>query len=107
MKDNPALPGGSSKSKPTWWNTLGCSATSAFFAFSGRARSHTAGRMQMVKSVLIRGQCPGERSLTGPVLLAELDPDEEHVALLEDLRKFGLLRRGTTFSTRAWLRCSA
>src|ERR1700682_5648252 len=31
MKGNPAVPGGSLTSKPTWSNTLGCSATSAFF----------------------------------------------------------------------------
>ena len=31
MKNNPAVPGGSLKSKPTWSNTSGCSATSAFF----------------------------------------------------------------------------
>ena len=31
MKNNPAVPGGSLKSKPTWSNTFGCSATSAFF----------------------------------------------------------------------------
>jgi uncharacterized protein YbcI len=31
MKSNPAVPGGSLMSKPTWSNTSGCSATSAFF----------------------------------------------------------------------------
>ena len=31
MKSNSALLGGSLKSKPTWSNTFGCSATSAFF----------------------------------------------------------------------------
>lgn len=31
MKNNPAVPGGSLTSKPTWSNTSGCSATSAFF----------------------------------------------------------------------------
>jgi hypothetical protein len=30
MKNNPAVPGGSLKSKPTWPNAFGCSATSAF-----------------------------------------------------------------------------
>jgi hypothetical protein len=30
MKNNPALPGGLLKSKPTWSNAFGCSATSAF-----------------------------------------------------------------------------
>ena len=33
MKSNPAVPGGSLTSKPTWWNTFGCSATSAFLWF--------------------------------------------------------------------------
>ena len=31
MKGDPAVPGGSLTSKPTWSNTSGCSATSAFF----------------------------------------------------------------------------
>ena len=31
MKSNPAVPRGSFESKPTWPNTFGCSATSAFF----------------------------------------------------------------------------
>ena len=31
MQGNPAVPGGSLTSKPTWSNALGCSATSAFF----------------------------------------------------------------------------
>jgi len=31
MKSNPAVPRGSLVSKPTWSNTFGCSATSAFF----------------------------------------------------------------------------
>ena len=31
MKSNPAVPGGSLVSKPTWWNTSGCSARSAVF----------------------------------------------------------------------------
>ena len=30
MKSSPVLPGGSLPSKPTWPNTIGCSATSAF-----------------------------------------------------------------------------
>ena len=36
-KVQPALAGGSLRSKPTWWNTSGCSTTSAFFvcAFNG------------------------------------------------------------------------
>jgi hypothetical protein len=32
MNGNPALPGGLLTSKPTWSNTSGCSATSAFFS---------------------------------------------------------------------------
>jgi hypothetical protein len=43
MKGNPAVPGDLLASKPTWSNTLGCSATSAFllwqhftFAAAGR-----------------------------------------------------------------------
>ena len=36
MESNPALPGGSLMSKPTWLNTSGCSATSAFFVLVGR-----------------------------------------------------------------------
>ena len=35
MEGNPDLPGGSLASKPTWWNTSGCSATSAFFVLAG------------------------------------------------------------------------
>jgi hypothetical protein len=35
MESNPAVPGGSSTSKPTWSNTSRCSATSAFFVFGG------------------------------------------------------------------------
>ena len=36
MKSNPVLPGGSLKSKPTWRNALGCSATSAFLILGDR-----------------------------------------------------------------------
>ena len=40
MKGNPALPGGLLKSKPTWSNALGCSATSAFFVlFNGKPKA--------------------------------------------------------------------
>jgi hypothetical protein len=38
MKSNPAAPGGQLTSKPTWSNTSGCSATSAFFVLVGRRR---------------------------------------------------------------------
>ena len=34
MKSNPVVPGGLSVSKPTWWDTFGCSATSAFLFFT-------------------------------------------------------------------------
>jgi hypothetical protein len=43
MKNNPTLPGGSSKSKPTWVNAFGCATTSAFFGFDGRKRFGTNG----------------------------------------------------------------
>ena len=36
MNSNPAVPGGSLTSKPTWSNTCGCSATSAFVVLAGR-----------------------------------------------------------------------
>jgi carbon storage regulator len=35
MKSNPVLPGGSLTSKPTWPDTFGYSAMSAFFVFCG------------------------------------------------------------------------
>jgi len=35
MESNPALPGGLLTGKPTWSNTSGCSATSAFFVLVG------------------------------------------------------------------------
>ena len=34
MKSNPAMPGGSLKSKPTWSNTCRYSTTSAFFSLA-------------------------------------------------------------------------
>ena len=37
MNSSPAVPGGSLRSKPTWSNTFGCSATSAFFMAIGDA----------------------------------------------------------------------
>jgi hypothetical protein len=41
MKNNPALPGGLLKSKPTWPKTFGCSATSAFLFLATRdVRNH-------------------------------------------------------------------
>jgi len=81
MKDSPALPGGPSKSKPTRLNILRCSASSAFFVCGGTGKSQAAERIQMVNSVARLAQ------------LAHLRSGEEHVALLVDLRRFGLLRR--------------
>ena len=46
MKGNPALPGGLLKSKPTWSNSFGCSATSAFF-FRGFGPSQPGGGTAM------------------------------------------------------------
>jgi hypothetical protein len=43
MKGNPAVPGGSLKGKPTWLNTLGCLATSAFFGLRRHGDVATAG----------------------------------------------------------------
>ena len=47
----------------------------------------------MVNSVSIMAQCPGESSLAIPVLLSDLGSGKEHVALLVNLPRFGLLRR--------------
>jgi len=47
----------------------------------------------MVKSASFKVQGPGESSLAIPVQLAHLGSGEEHVALLVDTRRFGLLRR--------------
>ena len=47
----------------------------------------------MVNSDSIMAQGPGESNLAIPIHLAQLGSDEEHVALLMDLRRFGLLRR--------------
>ena len=48
MKGNPAVPGGPLTSKPTWSNTSGCSATSAFFV--SVVRSQPAGTKLMCES---------------------------------------------------------
>ena len=45
MKGNPAVPGGSLKSKPTWSDTPGCSATSVFL-FSAEKRDAKGARPQ-------------------------------------------------------------
>jgi hypothetical protein len=47
----------------------------------------------MVNSASIMAQDPGENRLARLALLAHLGSGEEHVALLVDLRRFGLLRR--------------
>ena len=47
MKNNPALPGGLLKSKPTWSNTFGCSATSAFlFRWCGAVANQRGNPME-------------------------------------------------------------
>lgn len=50
LKGSPAVLGGSLMSKPTWWNTFGCSATSAFFIplvwHSGKEREALDGEHQ-------------------------------------------------------------
>ena len=47
MKDTPANPGGSLKSKPTWPNAFGSSATSAFFVLSEKKHTHGGKTMQL------------------------------------------------------------
>jgi hypothetical protein len=64
-----------------------------FFCFGGKSRLKAARRMPMVNSVPIMAQGPGQSRLTIPVLHFDLGSGEEHVALLVDLRRFGLLRR--------------
>jgi hypothetical protein len=54
MKGNPAVPGGSLTSKPTWLNTSGYSATSVFFALGGTlvaatSRAPVQGQVQMLR----------------------------------------------------------
>ena len=43
MKGSPAVPGGSSVSKPTWRNSYGCSATSAFFVAASIRKENSHG----------------------------------------------------------------
>src|SRR2546429_3711370 len=50
MKSNPAVPGGSLTSKPTWPNTLRCSTTSAFFTTGGAGLPQPSRRNRMAKS---------------------------------------------------------
>jgi len=49
--------------------------------------------MPMDSSASYMAQSPRRGSFAIPVHLAHLGSDEEHVALLADLRKFGVLRR--------------
>jgi hypothetical protein len=46
MKGKPAVPGGPLESKPTWLNTSGCSATSAFLFAVTRGGRNYQGRTQ-------------------------------------------------------------
>lgn len=63
-----------------------------FFALSvGRDGRKLPEKRPMNNSGSIMAQCPGESSL--PVQLAHIGSGEEHVALLVDPRRFGLLRR--------------
>src|SRR3954467_5342165 len=71
MKRSPAMPGGSSVSKPTWSNTSGCATTSAFFVF---ARFANGGYAMLVLSrrndeaVVIGGSAGFERMIKVTVL---------------------------------------
>src|ERR1017187_4357476 len=58
VKGNPAGPGGSSRSKPTWSKSHGCSATSAFLF---RPRLWSPRRYRMEKPDLTRA-CPIARA---------------------------------------------
>ena len=55
MKSNPAVPGGSLMSEPTWSNTFGYSAASAFFVFGvagqplGKGVTIMGGKTDVVK----------------------------------------------------------
>jgi hypothetical protein len=51
MKDNPALPGGLSESKPTQGNTLEMFPCVGFFRFRWQRQVTRTGRMPMVNSV--------------------------------------------------------
>jgi CheY-like chemotaxis protein len=64
MKNSPALPGGLSKSKPTWENISKMFPTSAFL-FPWH-RQIAAGRMPMDNSASVMAQCPGENSFAIP-----------------------------------------
>jgi hypothetical protein len=49
--------------------------------------------MPMVNSVSLTGHYPGERNRSALVHFAMLGPDEEHIALLVESRRFALFRR--------------
>jgi hypothetical protein len=51
----------------------------------------------MDNSISIRGHCPGGRNLAVLIHLAFLGPDEEHVALLVESRRFARFRRKDNF----------
>jgi hypothetical protein len=55
MKNNPALPGGLSKSKPTWSNAFGCSATSAFLFLATRDKGKS---LSQERFLLAKGKPP-------------------------------------------------
>src|SRR5688572_22419720 len=56
MKSNPARPGGSVTSKPTWWNASGCSATSAFFCSVLSTTSSNRSRIMSGKTDVVKGR---------------------------------------------------
>src|SRR6478672_11727465 len=71
MRGNPAIPGGPLTSKPTWWNTSGCSTTSAFFSpCGGTGRPQPAGMDAMNQSRSLAAQqfkpSAGARYVPGP-----------------------------------------
>jgi hypothetical protein len=86
MKGNPAVPGGSLTSKPTWLNTSGCSPTSAFFfAFGDAGRSQSRGDEPMddsnstVAQQIARAGSDFERQITGHVPMSvTVVPPRDH-----------------------------
>ena len=56
MKSNPAVPGGSLASRPTWSNTSGCSATSAFFVFGHNGVTQVVNGIEVDPPVTIIGE---------------------------------------------------
>ena len=51
MKSNSALPGGLLKSKPTWSNAFGCSATSAFLFLGIRGRHNRVEELRCTPTI--------------------------------------------------------